>query len=132
MLVSPVTASRHSVLIVEDDADLRRLYRHALAFDGFMVREVGDGLDALRQIDANPPDLVLLDLGLPLISGITVKQEITAHAHTRHIPVLVVTGTAAPFPESDVACLLRKPVRPDELVIAVRRCLASAAGSSGA
>ena len=121
---------RTTILIVEDDQALRQMYRAALAFAGFDTREVGDGLDALRHIDADPPDAVLLDLGLPLIDGITVRQDIAAHAVTRHIPVVVVTGSADDLDWLDVACVLRKPVTPDKLVEAVRKCLASGGGSA--
>jgi DNA-binding response OmpR family regulator len=52
-----------TVLIVEDDADLRRMFRTALTYEGFTVREASNGLGALRILDSDPPDLVLLDLG---------------------------------------------------------------------
>ena len=121
---------RTTVLIVEDDLALRRMYRVALAFAGFDVQEVGNGLDALRHIDADPPDAVILDLGLPLIDGFTVRQDIAAHALTRLIPIVVVTGSGDDLEWLDVACVLRKPVMPDKLVDAVRKCLASGGGSA--
>lgn len=120
------------VLVVEDDAPLRRMFRTALALDGFDVREAGDGLDALRLIDAETPDAVVLDLGLPLISGYTVRQEIAAHAQTRYVPVVVVTGLPGTHDELDAACVLLKPVTPDNLVRTVRMCIAAARGPAGA
>jgi two-component system, sensor histidine kinase and response regulator len=119
---------RQRILIVEDDADLRRMLRQALAFDGYDVDEAGDGLHALRLIDAQPPDAIVLDLGLPLVDGYVVMQDVAARAHTRHIPVIVVTGQVSNLDPSDIACLLRKPVTPDDVVNAVRRCIASAGG----
>lgn len=119
---------RRKLLLVEDDDDLRRMYRTALTLAGFEVAEALDGLDALRRLDGSEaPDLILLDLGLPLISGHTVAQEVAALAHLRHIPVLVVTGSTEPLDYLDVACVLRKPVRPDALTDAVLRCLSSGA-----
>lgn len=118
---------RRVILIVEDDADLRRLYRTALTLDGFDVEEAADGVDALRRVDHRRPDLVVLDIGLPAINGVAVQQEIAAHAYTRQIPVLVVTGTTMNLDHLDVACVLRKPVEPDELLRMVRRCLAAGA-----
>ncbi len=53
---------------------------------GFDVREAGTGLDALTSIDRWPPDLIVLDLTLPTVSGFAVLQELAGHAHTRHIP----------------------------------------------
>src|SRR5687768_16262072 len=124
-------ASRQSVLIVEDDAELRRMYGQALLMAGFDVREARGGVEALQKVDANPPDIVILDLSLPGIDGFTVQAELTAHAHTKSIPMVVVTGTMANLADLDVACLLRKPVTPDSLVEAVRKCLASGAGAAG-
>jgi DNA-binding response OmpR family regulator len=119
----------NTVLIVEDDTDLRRMFRTALALAGYQTLEAADGLDALRILDSNPPEAVVLDLGLPLLSGVAVRQEIAAHAHTRHVPVIVVTGQPGTHEALDAACVLRKPVSPDRLVHVVNTCIA--AGSSG-
>lgn len=112
------------ILLVEDDAPLRTMYRTALRVAGFYVTEAGNGLDALRALDADPPDLVVLDLGLPFVSGYAVRAELAAQSHTRDIPVVVVTGNEPDAP-LNVPCLLRKPVAADELVAAVKRCLAA-------
>ena len=116
---------RRAILIVEDDMDLRRMLRYALMLDGFDVQEAGDGLDALRLLDRAVPDAVILDLGLPVVSGHAVRQEIAAQAHMRHIPVIVVTGQPGPHDSLDVACVLQKPVSTDQLIRTVRSCIAS-------
>jgi DNA-binding response OmpR family regulator len=122
-----------TVLIVEDDIDLRRMFRSALSLAGYRVLEAGDGLHALRLLDSHHPDLVVLDLGLPLISGLVVREELAAHAHTRDIPVVIVTGSiSAAHEKLDVACVLRKPVSPDELVATVKSCMASGSSFGGA
>lgn len=123
-------SERQTILVVEDDEDLRRLFRTALALAGYDVIEAGDGLEALQRIDQLIPDLVVLDLLLPGMSGIVVQQELAAQALTRQIPVVVITGTAIEPGSIDVACLLRKPVSPDELIDAVRKCLATPAGGA--
>jgi DNA-binding response OmpR family regulator len=123
--------SSQSVLIVEDDADLRAMYRVALVLAGYQVRVAIDGLDALRQIDSNPPDLVVLDLGLPVLSGHVVREQIAASAITRHISILVVTGTPEKAAGLDVACVLTKPVSSDRLVEAARSCLAAGGPGPG-
>jgi DNA-binding response OmpR family regulator len=117
-----------TVLIVEDDSDLRQMLRTALAFAGYRVIEASDGLSALQTIDRDPPDVVLLDLGLPIVTGAMVRQEIAAQAHTRNIPIVVITGEPGDHASLDVACVLRKPVNPDRVVAAVRRCMAAGAG----
>jgi DNA-binding response OmpR family regulator len=120
-------SERQTVLVVEDDENLRRLFRTALALEGFDVVEAGDGLEALLRIDQSPPDLVILDLLLPGLSGIVVQQEIAAQAMTQQIPIIVITGSDVGADDLDVACFLRKPVSPDQLIATVRTCLASGA-----
>jgi DNA-binding response OmpR family regulator len=121
----------HGILIVEDDLVLSQLYRTALAMAGYTVRHAANGLQALREIDANPPSLIVLDLGLPLVDGFAVHQEVAAHAHTRDIPIVIVTGSTQDLDALKVPCVLRKPVFPDSLVAAVRKCLVSGAPGIG-
>lgn len=119
-----------TILVVEDDEDLRRLYRTVLTLAGYLVQEAGDGFEALQRLDHTPPDLVLLDLMLPGISGFVVQQEIAAKVFARDIPVVIMTGSPVELDHVEVACVLRKPIHPDNLVKTVRKCLA--AGAPGA
>jgi chemosensory pili system protein ChpA (sensor histidine kinase/response regulator) len=111
------------VLVVEDDSQLRQLYRTALRAGGYAVVAVGDGVDALRQIEQRVPAAVVLDLGLPFLGGHDLHRELLAHSDTRKIPVVVVTGDTRSIDASAFACVLRKPINPDELLAAVRDCL---------
>jgi DNA-binding response OmpR family regulator len=122
--------NRQIILIVEDDADLRRVWRLALQLEGFEVEEAGDGIMALRRLDNHPPDLVVLDLGLPALGGLSVQQEIAAHAVTRDIPIVIVTGSPDDLSAVDVSCVLRKPIGPEQLIATVRRCLRSAVSTT--
>ncbi|SRR6266702_696499 len=119
---------RKRILIVEDDVDLRRMFRTALVMAGFDVEEAGDGLEALRAIENRPPDLVVLDLVLRALDGVSVQQELAGRAVTRHIPIVVVTGSTLDTSALEVACVLRKPIVPDELIGTVRKCLGSGRG----
>jgi CheY-like chemotaxis protein len=121
--------SQRVVLLVEDDEDLRRLFRAALSLDGFIVDEAGDGLNALRRIEQRRPDVIVLDLGLPAVDGLAVQREIAGSALTREIPIVVVTASTADLGNLGVFCILRKPVTPDELVAMVHRCLQTGAPS---
>ena len=124
-LEAVVTATPYrqkTILIVEDDPALLSFYRSALLMEGFTIVTASDGIDALRRIEQRPPDLIVLDLGLPRLSGQDLRREISAHAHTRHIPVLVATGQEGVDP-SDFDCVLRKPVDAATLVGAVEECL---------
>ena len=118
-----------TVLIVEDDPDIRRMYRAALSLAGYDIIEANDGLSALHILDQRTANIVILDLMLPTLDGLSVQQEIAAHAETRDIPILIVTGSTLPLDDVKVPCILRKPVSPDDLVTAVKRCLASGASS---
>lgn len=122
---------RKVILIVDDDADLRAMFRAALRFAGFEVREAADGYDALNVIEQYRPDLVVLDLALPRLDGLAVHAEISAQALTRHIPIVIVTGEDRDLSQVKAACILRKPVSPDQLISTVRRCLASGSGPIG-
>jgi two-component system response regulator ResD len=99
------------------------MYRTALTMAGYEVREAGDGMTALAELEQHPPDLVILDLMLPTVSGQVVLAELTARAGDEQIPVVVVTASPDPVSHD---CLLRKPVMPERLVETVRNCLTSA------
>ena len=117
--------------MVEDDPELRTLYRTALSLAGYAVTAVDDGVEALRHIDADPPDIVVLDMGLPRLGGRDVQREIASHAETRDIPILVVTGDARGLNSHDFACIIQKPVDLDALARAVERCLRQKLGLMG-
>jgi CheY-like chemotaxis protein len=121
-----------TILLVEDDLELRRMFRTALAFEGYRVIEAGDGLEALRALDGTDVDALVLDLGLPLVPGQVVLEEVAARAHTRQVPVVVVvTGMAGPHDGLQASCVLTKPVAPDRLLATVRRCMAAGSSSLG-
>jgi CheY-like chemotaxis protein len=111
------------ILIVEDDAELRRMFTTALTMDGFTVVEAANGMEALRLVAEAPPDLIVLDLVLPHVNGLVVHQELASQLSTRHIPIVIVTGLGLDLSYVKVPCVLRKPVSPEQLVDAVRKGL---------
>jgi two-component system, OmpR family, phosphate regulon response regulator PhoB len=122
--VSLAYSRNSTVLIVEDDAALRELYRKTLTAAGYHAIAVEDGLDALRRIDHHAPQAVVLDLSLPRIDGRDVSRELKARSDTRDIPIIVVTGTDMNDRDrQDFDCVLRKPIDLDALIAAVERCL---------
>ena len=123
----PAAASAQTivVLVVEDDKQAREMFRTVLRTEGYTVVSVGDGLDALKYLAVQTPAAVVLDLGLPRIHGGDVLREMAAMELTHEVPVIVVTGEQQPLlNELDFACVLRKPIGPDELIAAVRGCIA--------
>lgn len=115
---------RECILVVEDDDDLRHIFRESLRYAGFDVQEASDGPAALLILEDSTPDAVVLDMGLPTLDGMSVRDEMAATARTRHIPVVIVTGATVDATRVGTARVLRKPVTPEELVAAVRMCLA--------
>ena len=116
------------ILVVEDDPELRAFYRQVLTISGYTVIAVEDGIDALRRIETDPPDLVILDIELPRLGGRDVQQELAAHTATRHIPIMVVSGTdTKTLDPAAFVCILRKPVTAERLLEAVEDCLSDAA-----
>ena len=113
-------AGRGNVLIIEDDHELRAMYRTALVLDEFDVIEASNGLEGLRRLESRVFDLIVLDMGLPALSGRAFLLELMAKADTRKIPVVVVTGSNKTFNSHNIARVLRKPVSSDQLVDTVR------------
>jgi len=115
-------SDRPVVLLVEDDQGLRELYRLALMVANFTVHTCEDGLEALRYLDIERPDAVVLDLNLPRVSGIALYDELRGHIHTSTVPIIVVTGVT-PDPHLQEVTTLIKPVVPDDLVRMVEHAL---------
>ena len=114
-----------TVLVVEDDDELRQLYARTLTLSGYQVKEARGGFEALRFIDSDHPDALVLDLMMPGVDGFAVLNELAGHAHTRQIPIVVVTGVSGDLHWLEAACLLKKPATPERVVQAVRQCLAT-------
>jgi CheY-like chemotaxis protein len=120
----PAASVERYVLVVEDDAPLRELYRSALRAAGYAVVAVEDGVDALRRVERGRPEAVILDLGLPRLSGRDVQRELKSSPDTQHIPIVVVSGTdTSDLNPEDFACVLNKPISAEALILAVQHCL---------
>jgi type IV pilus assembly protein PilB len=110
-----------TILVVDDDASVRELLRVVLA-DDYRTVDAADGAAAVAMFDEHRPDLVLLDLKLPDVDGITVAKRIRALEHDRDVPILVVTGVEDAATEVDgllagVDDYVRKPFN-DEVLLA--------------
>ena len=87
-----VTAPR--VLIVEDDENIRSLFERAFSSGGYAVRTASRGLEALRLLGEETPDLIVLDLVLPGLNGIELLARVRQQPQLPRVPVLVTTGAA--------------------------------------
>jgi CheY-like chemotaxis protein len=87
-----VTTANFKVLLVEDSKFLRMANEHALSRAGYLVSTAADGEEALRIAKDRLPDIILLDMILPKISGPEVLKALKANPATRNIPVIVLTS----------------------------------------
>lgn len=114
-----------SVLIIEDDRDVAALYRHTLDMAGYRTSIAVNGIAALENLHQSAPDIVLLDLSLPGISGVEVFKVLKSDRRLKDIRVVVVTGYSQ-FAENLPAepdLILMKPVSPGQLTDLVWRLL---------
>ena len=81
-----------TILIVEDEEAVRELEKFILEAQGYEVMEARDGLEGLAKAEFKKPDLILLDLMMPDVSGGRMFEEIQEHPATAGIPIVVVTG----------------------------------------
>src|SRR5689334_19516253 len=81
-----------SVLLVEDDGDLRQALAELLESEGYACRHAKDGIEALAAVNLEPPDLVIADLLMPLMSGIDLLARLREHPSYRDIPVIAMTA----------------------------------------
>ena len=89
-----ITPAGQLILIVEDNEKNLRLARDVLQFSGFQIAEAGTGEAAVSIARERHPDLILMDIELPGIDGITALQQLRADAGTAGIPVVALTASA--------------------------------------
>jgi len=119
-----------TALIVEDDRDIVALFRHVLDIAGYQTEIVLDGLDAMQRLEASHPNIVLLDLQLPRMSGVEILTRMRADKRMSTIPVVVITAYA-PYANSlpvEPDLLLLKPVDINQLSRLVQRLQATQGG----
>jgi two-component system KDP operon response regulator KdpE len=113
------------ILVVDDETQLRRALKLALEGHGYSVREADDGASGLREFDAFKPDVVLLDLMLPDMSGVDVCRSLRKSAETPIIVLSVVNDERSKVDALDEGAddYLTKPFGADELLARVRVAL---------
>ncbi|THB64915.1 MAG: phosphate regulon transcriptional regulatory protein PhoB [Gammaproteobacteria bacterium] len=116
------------LLIVEDEKPIRDMMKVALSRHGFHILEAGSGGEGLDVVDAEQPDLILLDWMLPDMSGIDVAKKLKGHYESREIPIIMVTARGEE--EDKIKGLefgaddyITKPFSPKELAARIRAVL---------
>lgn len=118
------------ILAVDDERHIVRLVQVNLERAGYQVVTAFDGKDALEKVEAENPDLVVLDVMMPYMDGFEVLQNLRKNPNTRDLPVIMLTAKAQDADvfrgwQSGVDCYLTKPFNPMELISFVKRIFKS-------
>jgi two-component system phosphate regulon response regulator PhoB len=122
-----------TVLLVEDDPDIRHLVSYKLTKGGFDVIEAADGIAALHEAEQHRLDLVILDVRMPRMSGLEVCRELRARPDTAAVPILMLTARTQPEDleqayAAGATDFLGKPFSPRELQRRVEAALLRVGG----
>ncbi len=117
-----------TVLIVEDNELNMKLFDDLLSAHGYNIVKTRDGRDAVDLVNAHMPDLIVMDIQLPEISGIEVTQKIKAQDNIKHIPIIAVTAFAMKGDEEKIRAggcedYISKPISVPQFIETVKKYL---------
>ncbi|MDP9151704.1 MAG: response regulator [Myxococcota bacterium] len=117
---------RPLVLLVDDFEDNRMMYAEYLSYSGYRVEQAANGEEAVALTKRLQPDVVVMDLSLPVMDGWEATRRLKADETTRHIPVIALTGHALAghsreAKEAGCEAFLTKPCLPEKLAAAVQK-----------
>jgi CheY-like chemotaxis protein len=113
-----------TVLVVDDDAEMRFMLRLLLERGGYQVNEAGDGIAALHSIKASMPDLVLTDLRMPMMDGAELILRLRSDEATVGMPIILTTAYRVLPATADLAdATIPKPFAPERVVETVTKLL---------
>ena len=120
----------YNVLVVDDEINIRRLVQVNLEREGYIVSQAVNGQEALDKIQQDQPDLIVLDVMMPIMDGFDTLKALMADPKTENIPVIMLTAKAGDQDifkgwASGVSAYLTKPFNPRELLMFVERVLQS-------
>lgn len=118
----------YKILVVDDEPDIVEFLEKTLRSDGYLVLPAYDGIAALDMASTDKPDLIILDIMMPMMSGYEVCEQLKSNPATQQIPVLCVSSAhsadaRAKSMRSGAVNLVTKPFLPTELLAQVRRYL---------
>lgn len=115
------TPQKKRILIVDDDSAVMEVFGAILLEGGYEVIEANYALPALFRAADSRPDLILVDLNMPMMNGVELIDELKAHRDTKDIPVVVITGSDSPEAREEAfkagcSAYLTKPIKSAELL----------------
>jgi len=118
------------ILVVDDERHIVRLVQVNVERSGYQVVTAFDGKEALKKVESEKPDLIVLDVMMPHMDGFEVLKRLKADDQTKDIPVVMLTAKAQDADvfrgwASGVDCYLTKPFNPIELLTFVKRIFES-------
>jgi two-component system cell cycle response regulator DivK len=121
------------ILVVEDQEDNRRIIRDLLTSAGYELIEATDGEEGVRLAASERPDLILMDIQLPVLDGHEATRQIKQNPELRHIPIIVVTSYALSGDDQKAMAAgsdgyVAKPFSPRQLLATIRKFLPEAGG----
>src|SRR3954468_13263333 len=124
-----------TLLLADDSVTIQRVIELTFADEAIKVVAVSDGDQAITRIEADPPDIVLVDIGMPGRTGYEVAQHIKESPRLKHIPVLLLTGAFEPVDQAKATAagcdgVLAKPFEPQLVIARVKELLGR--GTNGA
>ncbi len=120
--------NRRLVLVVDDFEDNRSMYAVYLTYSGYDVVEAADGREAVEVASRRMPDVIVMDLSLPIMDGWEATRRLKSNERTRHIPIIALTGHAVAGQsrnarEAGCDAFLAKPCLPEMLVEKVQELI---------
>jgi len=118
-----------TILVVDDDVNNRLLLRSILTYEQHTVLEAGDGAEALDRVEQEVPDLVIVDLNMPHVDGITFVRTVRSNAALDSVEIALYTGTSLTSAIEDflelyrVKTVITKPSEPEDVLRLVRAAL---------
>lgn len=121
-------ANKPRVLLVDDYPDAREMYSEYLQYSGYDVIEASNGMEALQRAVDQAPDIILMDLSLPVMDGWEATRRLKANDRTAGIPIVALTGHALAgisegAKKAGCDAFVTKPCLPEDLVKEIRRVL---------
>jgi two-component system cell cycle response regulator DivK len=116
------------VLLVEDSPDVREMWQMWLTVSGFQVDEASNGLQALARARRHHPDLVLMDLCMPVMDGLETIRRLRADSSTASVPIIAMTAlgsdeSARQAREAGANDYVAKPILPEVLLAHIRQVI---------